>query len=86
VTAPGARSISRSSASLLASAGLADWIAPSPQGYADLAVQKASDPRALAALRTGLRETVRRSPLMDEAAFTRSLESAYRAMWRRWCK
>jgi len=26
------------------------------------------------------------SPLMDARAFARNIETAYRTMWRRWCK
>ena len=32
-----------------------------------------------------MRKRMAASPLMDEARFTRNLESAYRAMWRTWC-
>lgn len=85
VTAPGTRSASRSCASLLASAGLGDWIAASPAGYAELAASKAADRRALAGLRATLRQRLRASPVMDEARFTRALEAALRGMWREWC-
>lgn len=86
VTFPGTRSNSRSCASLLACVGLHDWIAQGPDGYAGLAARKAQDRRALAELRSTLRERMRASPLMDEARFTRALESAFRGMWREWSK
>jgi protein O-GlcNAc transferase len=86
VSASGSRSVSRSSASLLRSAGLADWVAPSLAEYVALVVEKSRDTAALAELRARLRERVRRSPLMDEAGFTRGLEAAYRGMWQRWCE
>lgn len=84
VSAAGSRSVSRSSASLLCTAGLSDWVAPSLADYAALAVEKSRDFDALAALRSGLRERLRRSPLMDERGFTRGLEAAYLEMWRLW--
>jgi predicted O-linked N-acetylglucosamine transferase (SPINDLY family) len=79
VTEPGARSVSRSAASVLATLGLADWIA-APGEYAALAAAKARDAAGLAALRGTLRSRMRSSPLMDEAGFTRALEAAYRSM------
>lgn len=85
VTAPGTRSVSRSAASLLATLGLADWVAGSPDEYAALAARKAADPAALAALRPKLRALMQASPLMDEPRFTRNLEAAYRRFWRDWC-
>ena len=45
----------------------------------------AGDPALLTELRATLRRRTRESPLMDEPAFTRDLEAAYRSMWRRWC-
>ena len=36
--------------------------------------------------RTGLREQLRSSPLMDAERFTRNLESAYRGMWMHYCE
>jgi predicted O-linked N-acetylglucosamine transferase (SPINDLY family) len=85
LTAPGTRSASRSAASILATVGLADWIASGPADYADRAVRFAGDAGLLKALRTTLRPRMQASPLMDEAGFTRDLENAYRRMWRQYC-
>lgn len=86
VTAPGTRPSSRSTASILATAGLAEWIASGHEDYVRRAVEFASDTARLAGLRVSLRERLRRSPLMDEAEFVRDLEGAYRGMWRAWCE
>ncbi len=79
LTEPGVRSVSRSAASVLASVGLEDWIAP-PGGYVALAAQKARDVAGLASLRASLRSRMKASALMDEPAFARALETAYRRM------
>ena len=85
VTVPGTRSVSRSAASILATVGLSDWIAASPEDYVRLAVKHAGDRAVVAELRQTLRERMRRSPLMDELQFARDVEDAYRRMWRTWC-
>lgn len=85
VTAPGTRPSSRSTASVLSTAGLPEWIASSPEDYVRLAVERARDEARLTALRKSLRDRLRQSPLMDEQRFVRDLESAYRWMWRQWC-
>ena len=85
LTAPGERPVSRSAASILFTAGLADWIAASPQNYVDLAVGFAHNRAALADLRGSLRRRMQGSPLMDEAGFVRDIEAAYRRMWDAWC-
>ncbi|HXZ55359.1 MAG TPA: tetratricopeptide repeat protein [Burkholderiales bacterium] len=86
LTLAGSRSISRSAASVLATVGLPEWIAPAAEDYMRLAVEFARDQGRLAGLRGGLREKMRLSPIMDEAGFVRDLENAYRAMWRAWCE
>jgi predicted O-linked N-acetylglucosamine transferase (SPINDLY family) len=86
VTAPGTRPSSRSTASVLSTAGLPEWIAPSPEDYVRLAVEYARDESRLAGLRRSLRNRFRQSPLMDENGFVRDLEFACREMWRAWCK
>ncbi len=82
VTRAGETHVSRVGVSLLTRAGLADWIAQSPEDYIDLAVRLGGDVPALARLRARLRETIRRSTIGDPAPITRSLEGAYRRMWR----
>jgi len=86
ITAPGTRSVSRSTASILSTVGLEDWIAPTQEDYVKRAVEFARDRAHLAELRRSLRQKMRLSPIMDEAAFVHDLESAYRAMWRAWCE
>lgn len=85
VTLSGDRSMSRSAASVLSSVGLPDWIASTPEDYVRLAGEFAQDRALLGSLRTSLRQNMQRSPIMNEAAFVRDLESAYRTMWRSWC-
>jgi predicted O-linked N-acetylglucosamine transferase (SPINDLY family) len=84
LTAPGARPSSRSAASILASAGLGEWIASDAQDYVERAVQL-SKTDLLSNLRATLRARLQASPLMDEAGFTRDLENLYRQMWRTYC-
>ena len=85
VTMPGEIFASRHSMSHLSNAGLADWVAPDLSAYVELAVTKASDIPALAALRSGLRARVKVSPLCDAPRFGRNLGAALRFAWRDWC-
>ena len=85
VTVPGEIFASRHSMSHLSNAGLADWVAPDVAAYVELAVAKASDLPALAALRSGLRARVKASPLCDAPRFGRSLGAALRFAWQDWC-
>jgi protein O-GlcNAc transferase len=85
ITTPGQRPGSRSAASILATAGLPEWIAPSPAEYVQRAVEFSGDSSMLANLRATLRSRLQATPLMDEAGFTRDLETLYRQMWRQYC-
>jgi protein O-GlcNAc transferase len=85
LTLTGASSISRSTASLLHTLGLPDWIARTPAEFVELAARHAGDLPRLADLRARLRTRLESSPLMDAARFTRNLETAYRDMWRAHC-
>ena len=78
--------VSRMGYAMLKNIGLADLAATTVQQYADIALDLASDPVRLAALRAGMRARLEASPLRDEIGFTRGLESAYRGMWRSWCE
>ncbi len=72
----------RVGATLLQAVGLKDLVGESLEQYVSIAVSLAADLPRLKALREGLRERMRASPLMDEPAFVRSLEERYLAMWR----
>ncbi len=76
---------SRVGVSLLSNVGLPELIAEYTEEYVEKAVQLAGDLERLQALHANLRSMMVRSPLMDAEGFTRSLEKAYRQMWRRWC-
>jgi predicted O-linked N-acetylglucosamine transferase (SPINDLY family) len=82
LTLAGDRMIGLQGASLLAAAGLADWIARSPDDYVDRALALAADAAALAALRAQLRGRVLASPLFDARRFARNFEDAVWGMWR----
>ncbi|MGA3400091.1 MAG: tetratricopeptide repeat protein [Acetobacteraceae bacterium] len=85
VTLPGEIFASRHSMSHLSNVGLSDWVARDASDYVDLAVAKAMDVAALAALRAGLRPRVKASPLCDAPRFGRNLGGALRHAWRAWC-
>ncbi len=82
LTLPGRRSASRSAASVLTAAALGEWICEDEAEYLRRALAFAGDADHLAALRLSLRERLLASPLMDEPRFARSLEGAYRQMYR----
>jgi predicted O-linked N-acetylglucosamine transferase (SPINDLY family) len=75
----------RVGASLLSSAGLADWVAADEESYVSNAVDAAGDLPRLRELRHSLRQRLSCSALRDEAGYTRELESALHAMWCAWC-
>jgi protein O-GlcNAc transferase len=85
VTLRGRTHASRVGASLLTTLGLPDLIADSEQAYLAAASDLAANPSRLAALRSSLRPTLLASPLCDGPAYTRQVESAFRAMWRTFC-
>jgi protein O-GlcNAc transferase len=85
VTVAGDRFVGRVGAAILGQIGLADLVAADVDAYVATAVRLAGDPPRRAALRSELRDRLRRSRFLDYPAQTRALEDAYRAMWRRWC-
>jgi predicted O-linked N-acetylglucosamine transferase (SPINDLY family) len=73
-------------ASILSSVGLTELIAETSPDYGDIAARLAGDIPRLANLRASLRSRMLASPVCNGVCFTRSLEAAYRQMWRRWCE
>ena len=80
------RVLGRYGAAFLRDIGLPDLAATSEAEYIDIAVDLASDLRRLAELRMSLRHRMETSRLCDSRAIARSLEGAYRRMWRAWCE
>jgi protein O-GlcNAc transferase len=85
VTLEGEAHMSRVGATLLASAGLGDLVARTPEAYVEAAVRLARDAARRHALRSSLRPALRGSALMDHAGFTRKLEAGMRRAWSEWC-
>jgi protein O-GlcNAc transferase len=83
VTLAGDAHVSRVGASLLTHLNLPEGIANTPGEYVDRCRSLAGDLPLLAALRAGLRDRMRASPLCDGPGFTRKLEDAFRTMWRK---
>jgi protein O-GlcNAc transferase len=71
--------------SLLTSAGMADLVAASPDGYVDIASQLAADPVRLRGLRGSLRDALLQSPVGDVDTFHRHVDEMWSSMWRSYC-
>ena len=83
ITTPGPTFAGRVAASLLCAVGLPELIAPSLSAYEARALELASDPQALHAVKAKLKATRATFPLFDTARFTRHLELAFIAMCER---
>jgi protein O-GlcNAc transferase len=86
VTMAGERGVGRGGVSILSNVGLPELIAQRPAEYVEIAVTMANDAARLRELRESLRERMQASPLMNAPRFARDVESAYREMWRAWCR
>jgi predicted O-linked N-acetylglucosamine transferase (SPINDLY family) len=85
ITLAGEHFVSRMGVTILANAGMPELIAKNTDEYVSLAVNLALDKDRLRFLRHDLRQKVAASPLMNQPAFARNMEAAYREMWRKWC-
>jgi predicted O-linked N-acetylglucosamine transferase (SPINDLY family) len=85
VTLRGDRHASRVGASLLTAVGHPEWVATDKASYIRTATELASDPIRLATLRRGLRDEMKRSPLLDHAGQASRFGAALRVCWTRWC-
>jgi protein O-GlcNAc transferase len=82
VVIQGSHFASRVSSSLLHAVGLPELVTYRLEEYEKLAVQLASSPSELKAVRLKLNSNRLKKPLFDTARFVRNLENAYREMWR----
>ncbi|GET41993.1 glycosyl transferase family 2 [Microseira wollei NIES-4236] len=85
ITQAGQTHVSRVGVSLLSSVGLETLIAASSEEYIQKAVDLANNQEQLPELRAKLRHRMQAAPLTNASLIARSLEDAYRAMWRRFC-
>jgi protein O-GlcNAc transferase len=86
VTLAGSTYAQRFGSSAHVNLGLEELVARSPQQYVEIAAGLANHLDRLSTLRATLRPRMAASPLLDFAGFTRNLETAYREMWREWCR
>ena len=85
VTLVGQTVVGRAGLCQLQNLGLPELIAQTPEQFVEIAVGLATDLSRLSRLRADLRERMTQSPLMDAPRFARSVEAAYRSMWKAWC-
>jgi len=76
---------SRVSGAILTAIGLPEWVADGNAGYVDLALKFAASPDYLTTMRHELPARIDGSVAGNPAAYTRAVEDAYRAFWRRYC-
>ena len=74
----------RVAASLLTAIGLPELITSTPQAYENLAIELATNPEKLAAIKRKLADNRLTTPLFDTELFTRHIEAAYTAMYERY--
>lgn len=85
VSLAGGTALSRAGLSILSNAGLPELVAHDPMEYASIATTLAKDMPRMESLRSSLRPSLERSPLMDAKRLARGVEAAYRIMWQTWC-
>jgi predicted O-linked N-acetylglucosamine transferase (SPINDLY family) len=85
VTLAGTSVRSRVGARLLSQVGHPELIATTPEEYVERAVELAKDIARLQEIRSGLRDRLTNSSLTNGESVTRSVEEAYRRMWKTYC-
>jgi predicted O-linked N-acetylglucosamine transferase (SPINDLY family) len=85
LTVLGATPVRRFGASIESHLGLREFVAGNAGEFVRKGVALAGDIDRLAALRAGLRQRFRESPVGQPATFAAAFSRALRLMWRRWC-
>ncbi|UCV04574.1 tetratricopeptide repeat protein [Dechloromonas denitrificans] len=83
LTLSGERFLARQGVGILTHAGLPEWIAADGAELVAKARAQSRNLPALAVLRTGLRERLLASPLLDTQGFARDFENALWGMWQK---
>jgi protein O-GlcNAc transferase len=84
LTRAGDTFVGRMAASLLQSVGLPELVTATPQAYEDVAVEIATHPEKYASIKDKLARARLTGPLFDTLRFTRHMEAAYTAIYRRY--
>ena len=82
ITRAGAAHVSRVGVSLLSAVGFEEFICESQEAYIANAVALAGDTARLENLRSGMRDRLQKSPLMDQKGFAREFEASLFEMAR----
>jgi protein O-GlcNAc transferase len=85
ITLAGEVHCQRLGASVLSNLGMGEMIAKSPKEYVEIAKRLSKDIPTLKEIRSGLRDRMKGSPILDAAGFASDVEAAYRDVWRKWC-
>lgn len=85
VTFEGVVHAARVGSSLMRAAGLGEFVGKNVDEYVRIAVAWAHQKEALAAMREGMRDRLRRSVLMDESGFAEAVGGLLREAWREHC-
>jgi predicted O-linked N-acetylglucosamine transferase (SPINDLY family) len=83
ITLKGKSFNSREAASILNSINLPELITSTPEEYESLAIELATNPEKLNAIKAKLNDNLSTAPLYDTKLFTKNLESAYTQMYDR---
>lgn len=86
VALKGESEMARATPATLAGLGLPQFACGSVDAYVAFATALARDPAGLPALRATLRDRLRASGAMDYPSFARSVEDAFRGMWKAFCE
>ena len=84
VTLAGNTAVSRAGVSILSNIGMTEPIARDKAHYVQMPTDLANDSLKLKQVRSGLRERMRQSTLMNAPRFAANVERAYRQMWQAW--
>lgn len=84
LTMTGRSFAARVAASLLSAVGLPEMITQTPEEYEALALDLATDPEKLSAIRQKLARNIPDAPLFDSEKTTRNIEAAYEAAYARY--
>lgn len=86
LTLAGATLPGRQGAALMNHVGLPEFVAGSEDDFVSKAVAWSRNVPELTMIRAGMRVRINNSELRTPAKVTQGVESAFREMWRRWCR